>query len=527
MRVDFISDTTVLLAANRRYVDGNPYYGFNATAKVVDLETGELLLSADIPAEESQSKLLENNSYFSHIIPFKESFKSYNISTGEFSIGSLAGLDDEIYWLGDGGSYRVNENTLTKLTADNKFGFNYVFDYPYPISVTLIDYTDTFIKAQVSSKHPFDYPDEIVGIKIIQGSTPTDINLSELAFSENIDGNSSIASMSSIDADTGDAFSYELVSGRGDSDNDFFSINVDQLMILVAPDFEIQSSYSIRLQTMDSEGLTFEKAFTLEVNDINEPPEDLSLTNVLSSISENSDTTAAIKVADLLITDDGLGTNTLSLSGADAAFFEISNGALFLKAGTALDYETKSFYAFKVSASDPALTGTIPVNTDYSLAINKVIISKKSKILSDGQFNLKLTGKKNIKGIGNNLDNQITGNKGKNLLKGLSGDDILIGGSGKDNLQGGAGDDIIDGGIGKDKLKGGPGADTYMASNGTDTIIGFNIEQGDLLSGFGDTSGLDISDSGKFCIVSGNGYKAKLKGIDAVDLIRAMESIFV
>ena len=180
-----------------------------------------------------------------------------------------------------------------------------------------------------------------------------------------------------------------------------------------------------------------------------------------------------------------------------------------------------------MSASDPALTGTIPVNTDYSLAINKVIISKKSKKLSDGQFNLKLVGNANIKGIGNNLDNQITGNKGKNLLKGLSGDDVLLGGSGKDNLQGGVGDDIIDGGTGKDKLKGGSGADTYMASNGTDTIIGFNIQQGDLLSGFGDTSGLDISDSGKFCIVFGNGYKAKLKGIDAVDLINAMESIFI
>ena len=139
----------------------------------------------------------------------------------------------------------------------------------------------------------------------------------------------------------------------------------------------------------------------------------------------------------------------------------------------------------------------------------------------------KADGKKNIKGIGNNLDNQITGNKGKNLLKGLSGDDILIGGSGKDNLQGGVGDDILKGGNGKDKLKGGSGADTYMASKGTDAIHGFNIQQGDLLSGFGDTSGLDISDSGKFCIVSGNGYIAKLKGVEVADLIAAMESTFI
>ena len=106
-------------------------------------------------------------------------------------------------------------------------------------------------------------------------------------------------------------------------------------------------------------------------------------------------------------------------------------------------------------------------------------------------------------------------------------DDILVGGSAKDKLQGGRGDDIIDGGNGKDKLKGGSGADIYIASKGTDTIIGFNIQEGDLLSGFGDTSGLDISESGKFCIVSGNGHTAKLKGIAANDLIAAIESVFV
>ena len=129
--------------------------------------------------------------------------------------------------------------------------------------------------------------------------------------------------------------------------------------------------------------------------------------------------------------------------------------------------------------------------------------------------------------IGNTLINKIDGYKGDDDIHGGLGNDTLIGGSGKDKLQGGGGDDIIDGGKGKDKLKGGPGADTFMASKGTDTIYGFSIQEGDLLSGFGDTSGLDISDSGKLCIVSGNGYTARLKGIDAADLIVVMESIFV
>ena len=153
--------------------------------------------------------------------------------------------------------------------------------------------------------------------------------------------------------------------------------------------------------------------------------------------------------------------------------------------------------------------------------------SKQDATLGENQNKLVLKGDKNINGTGSNISDLIIGNKGKNALKGRSGDDTLIGRSGNDKLQGGAGDDIIDGGKGKDKLKGGSGADTYVASKGTDTIYGFSIQEGDLLSGFGDTSGLDISDSGKFCIVSGNGYTAKLKGVEAGDLIAAMESVII
>ena len=39
-----------------------------------------------------------------------------------------------------------------------------------------------------------------------------------------------------------------------------------------------------------------------------------------------------------LVTDDALGTNVLSLSGADAALFEIDGSVLYLKAGAVLDY---------------------------------------------------------------------------------------------------------------------------------------------------------------------------------------------
>lgn len=62
---------------------------------------------------------------------------------------------------------------------------------------------------------------------------------------------------------------------------------------------------------------------------------------------------------------------------------------------------------------------------------------------------------KSMVGIGNNLDNALTGNEFKNKLKGKGGDDLLIGLGGKDKLTGGGGADqfqfqsITDSGISK------------------------------------------------------------------------------
>jgi serralysin len=65
-------------------------------------------------------------------------------------------------------------------------------------------------------------------------------------------------------------------------------------------------------------------------------------------------------------------------------------------------------------------------------------------------------------GIGNNLNNMITGNDGDNRLEGRGGDDLLFGGFGNDTLVGGPGDDGLDGGAGNDYLRGGPGDDRFI-----------------------------------------------------------------
>ncbi|KEF41706.1 MAG: hypothetical protein ER33_10110 [Cyanobium sp. CACIAM 14] len=62
--------------------------------------------------------------------------------------------------------------------------------------------------------------------------------------------------------------------------------------------------------------------------DPNLSPTGITLTNKISSIPANTSTSAPIKVADIIVADDGLGTNNLSVSGTDSNSFQIIGTAL-------------------------------------------------------------------------------------------------------------------------------------------------------------------------------------------------------
>jgi PKD repeat protein len=95
----------------------------------------------------------------------------------------------------------------------------------------------------------------------------------------------------------------------------------------------------------------------ISVTNVNEAPT-VALSNPTTTLPESTVTTSRVKVANIVITDDALGTNTLSLSGADGALFEIVSGALYLKAGTVLDFETNPSLEVTVAVDDAAIPGS-------------------------------------------------------------------------------------------------------------------------------------------------------------------------
>lgn len=96
----------------------------------------------------------------------------------------------------------------------------------------------------------------------------------------------------------------------------------------------------------------------------------LTLSNRPTTLAENTDVTARLKIADIAIGDDGQGTNTLSLTGEDAALFEFDGTtALYLKAGTVLDYETIQQLDVTVNVDDASIGTTVDDSESFSISI--------------------------------------------------------------------------------------------------------------------------------------------------------------
>ncbi|MGB3404081.1 MAG: leucine-rich repeat domain-containing protein [Microcoleaceae cyanobacterium] len=97
---------------------------------------------------------------------------------------------------------------------------------------------------------------------------PYEISLDSYSVDERLETGSVVGWLESKDINSEDQwFSYELVSGEGDTDNALFEIVYDELQTKAVFDYETKDSYSIRVQTSDDHGGTFEQQLTIYIND--------------------------------------------------------------------------------------------------------------------------------------------------------------------------------------------------------------------------------------------------------------------
>jgi hypothetical protein len=212
---------------------------------------------------------------------------------------------------------------------------------------------------------------------------PTDITLSASSIAENAGSNATVGSLSTIDSDTGDSFTYTKVTGTGDTDNSSFTITGSDLILNASANFEAKSSYSVRIRAADALGSSTEKAFTISITNANEAPTDITLS--ANSIVENAGSNAT--VGSLSTTDPDAGdsfTYTLvaGTGDTDNSAFSINTAALTMNSSA--NFEAKSSYSVRIRAADAlgssteksftiSITNANEAPTDITLSANSIV----------------------------------------------------------------------------------------------------------------------------------------------------------
>jgi RHS repeat-associated protein len=167
------------------------------------------------------------------------------------------------------------------------------------------------------------------------------------------------------------------------------ALNPADRRIQLTHTFAALGNYSVLVTLADSSGGSVAASLPVLVTAGSFAPTSVTVKAIASALPENTSTRTRVKVADIAISDDAFGVNTLTLSGADASRFEIDpvaarlSATLYLRAGVTLDYELKSVYAVTVTAADESIPGARPVSADFVLVVGDVNEGPTALLLSN------------------------------------------------------------------------------------------------------------------------------------------------
>jgi hypothetical protein len=188
---------------------------------------------------------------------------------------------------------------------------------------------------------------------------PTGLTLSNAAVNEDQPAGTVVGTLTALDPDAGDTFTYELTSGVASEDNAAFTINGNVLKTAATFDHEAQASYQIRVRATDAANHSFDWAFTVSVEDLTGSADNVvpTLSGVPVSVNVNEGDTLAFAAT---ATDPDAGQSlTFSLIGAPAAAAIDPTTGAFSWATTEADGPDS--YTFNVRVTDGLAVTEQPV----------------------------------------------------------------------------------------------------------------------------------------------------------------------
>ncbi len=144
----------------------------------------------------------------------------------------------------------------------------------------------------------------------VPSSPTTDITFTNLSVSENEASGTAVGFMTAVDDDI-ESHTFALVPGVGDDDNASFSILANKLQTNDVFNFEVKASYSVRISATGDDGLVYEKAVTVTIDDANDKP---MLTSITQIVEKNTTLDLALTDFESAYADeDGHALNSIEI----------------------------------------------------------------------------------------------------------------------------------------------------------------------------------------------------------------------
>ena len=268
---------------------------------------------------------------------------SYNRINENSSIGTLVGYlsttsGDSI----DTHTYSIVNSAPFTISVDGLYSsisFNYEATTSYTVAIRTTDSVGQYYDKQFTI-----YIDNV-------NEAPYGINISG-TIPENSAIGTTAGTLSTLDPDAGDTFTYSFIDTGSYPDNNSFNLSSGGVLTSKEVfDLETKGFYQLKIRTTDSGGLTYDGFVTVTVTGVNESPTGIDLSS--ASISENVATGTTIGTFSTYDPDAGdtfTYVFTDNSSYPDNGSFTIVGNTL--KSRFVFDYETKNTYLIRVRSTD-------------------------------------------------------------------------------------------------------------------------------------------------------------------------------
>ncbi|MCA9066331.1 MAG: hypothetical protein KDA96_24860, partial [Planctomycetaceae bacterium] len=310
-----------------------------------------------------------------------------------------------------GGPYIVDEGSSIALDASGSSDpgndiVSYEWDFDYQNQNFTIDatgLTPTFNATQLPGGTTYsvamrvtdssgEWHLDVTEVTVRALNQPPSLSLTPVATAlpEDADTSSRVAVAEIVITDEGQGVNLLSLSG---ADSNLFEIIGTTVFLKAGTvlDFETHPDLNVTVSVDDQTvgGTPDDSAdFSLSITDVNERPL-VELINRIESLPDDIDTSNGIRVADIVIHDDALGTNTLSLSGADADAFVISGNELRLRPGYSFDVLTNPNLDITVEVRDTtAAIRTYSAEGEFLAAAGPVVVESFETVSGSNLFAL-------------------------------------------------------------------------------------------------------------------------------------------